>query len=47
MIVVDEDQCIGCGSCVEICHEHCMALVDDVAKINYEFCLLFGVSPMG
>ena len=38
MIVADKDKCTGCGSCVEICHEHCMALIDDTVRINYELC---------
>jgi len=38
MVIVDKDKCTGCGSCVKICHEHCIALVDDTASIDYEFC---------
>jgi len=38
MIVVNKDECTGCGLCVKICHEHCMALVDDTVRINYELC---------
>jgi NAD-dependent dihydropyrimidine dehydrogenase PreA subunit/nitroreductase len=38
MIVVNKDKCIGCGSCVKICHEHCMALIDDTVRINHEIC---------
>lgn len=38
MIVADKDKCTGCGLCVEICHEHCMALSDDAVSINYELC---------
>jgi nitroreductase/NAD-dependent dihydropyrimidine dehydrogenase PreA subunit len=38
MIVINEAECTGCGSCVEICHEHCMALVEGTIRINYEFC---------
>ena len=38
MIVLNEAQCTGCGSCIDICHEHCMALVDGIVRINYQFC---------
>ena len=38
MVTVDKDKCTGCGSCVKICHEHCIALVDDTVSIDYEFC---------
>lgn len=38
MIVVDKDKCTGCGSCVDICHEHCMALTDGTVSIDYEYC---------
>jgi len=38
MIVADKDKCTGCGLCVKICHEHCIALVDDTVRINYELC---------
>ncbi len=38
MIVVDKDKCGGCGSCVKICHEHCITLVDDRVSIDYQFC---------
>jgi nitroreductase/NAD-dependent dihydropyrimidine dehydrogenase PreA subunit len=38
VIVVDKDRCIGCGLCVNICHEDCIALVEDIARINHELC---------
>jgi len=38
MIVVDKEQCVGCGQCVKICHEHCMVLVDNTVTIDYQFC---------
>ena len=38
MIVVNKDECTGCGLCVKICHEHCTTLVDDTVRIDYEFC---------
>jgi len=38
MIVADKDKCTGCGLCVKICHEHCMALSDDAVSINHELC---------
>lgn len=38
MVVCDEAQCTGCGACTDICHEHCMTLVDGIVKIDYQFC---------
>jgi nitroreductase len=38
MVLFDKEKCVGCGSCVKICHEHCIALVDGVACIDYAFC---------
>lgn len=38
MIIHSPDICIGCGSCVKICHEHCMTLIDRTVSINYEIC---------
>jgi nitroreductase/Pyruvate/2-oxoacid:ferredoxin oxidoreductase delta subunit len=38
VIVVNTDKCEGCGQCVRICHEHCMALINDRLSIDYEYC---------
>jgi nitroreductase/NAD-dependent dihydropyrimidine dehydrogenase PreA subunit len=38
MVIVDKDKCTGCGSCVKICHEGCMALVDGIASIDLKYC---------
>jgi len=27
MVVIEEGKCTGCGSCVKICHQHCLHLV--------------------
>jgi len=38
MIVVDAEKCTGCGLCVRICHEHCIALVDGSVSVDDEYC---------
>jgi ferredoxin len=38
MITIDGDKCAGCGMCVKVCHNRCVALIDDVASVNYELC---------
>ena len=38
MVVIDREKCTGCGSCVKICHEGCLSLVDGVASIDYDYC---------
>lgn len=38
MIRISADRCQGCGECANICHEHCISLVDQVVNIHYDFC---------
>jgi NAD-dependent dihydropyrimidine dehydrogenase PreA subunit/nitroreductase len=38
VVIVDADKCIGCGSCVEICHEGCMWLDGSTAAIDHALC---------
>ena len=38
MVVVDKEKCTGCGSCVKICHEHCMSLVDRNVVVDHAVC---------
>jgi len=43
LAVVNEEECIGCGTCVEKCPMETISLVDDIAKINNEKCIGCGV----
>jgi nitroreductase/NAD-dependent dihydropyrimidine dehydrogenase PreA subunit len=38
MIVIDRERCNACGSCVRICHEHCMELIDGSVRIDHTVC---------
>jgi nitroreductase/NAD-dependent dihydropyrimidine dehydrogenase PreA subunit len=38
MITIDKDKCTGCGLCEKICHESCIAVVDNSPNITYEVC---------
>ena len=38
MVVIDKARCTGCGSCVGICHEHCMALSNRKVTIEHALC---------
>lgn len=38
MVVRDTGKCTGCGTCVKICHEHCMSVVDKKIQIDYRYC---------
>ena len=37
-IIVDEEKCTGCGSCVEVCPCDAITIVNDKAKIDLEEC---------
>ena len=38
MVIIDQDQCNGCGLCIRICHEHCISWSDDRLIIDRRFC---------
>jgi NAD-dependent dihydropyrimidine dehydrogenase PreA subunit/nitroreductase len=38
VVTIDEEKCTGCGSCVEICHEGCMALDGGTVTIDHALC---------
>ncbi|MBN1288056.1 MAG: 4Fe-4S binding protein [Actinobacteria bacterium] len=31
--VISEDDCTGCGLCIDVCEQECLDLVDDVCKL--------------
>ena len=38
MVRIDAERCTRCGSCVKVCHEHCMTLADSAPAIDYRSC---------
>ncbi|MFX0023657.1 MAG: 4Fe-4S dicluster-binding protein [Candidatus Hermodarchaeota archaeon] len=36
---IDEDQCTGCGTCIERCHMDAITLTDDVSNVNIARCI--------
>ena len=38
-IIVDEEKCTGCGSCVEACPSEAITIENDKAKIDLEECV--------
>ncbi|MHA2129412.1 MAG: indolepyruvate ferredoxin oxidoreductase subunit alpha [Candidatus Hodarchaeales archaeon] len=38
-VEVDQDTCIGCGDCLEVCVFNSMELIDDKARVNQKRCL--------
>jgi Fe-S-cluster-containing hydrogenase component 2 len=38
-IIVNEEKCTGCGSCVEVCPSNAITIENDKAKIDLEECV--------
>jgi Pyruvate/2-oxoacid:ferredoxin oxidoreductase delta subunit len=38
VIVINEQECTGCETCVEACPAEAISMVDGVAKIDYDAC---------
>lgn len=41
-MVVNKEQCIGCGACASICPVGAIEMVDGTAQINKEVCVNCG-----
>jgi len=41
-VKVDEDLCVGCEECLEVCVFRGMEMVDGIAQVNQERCLGYG-----
>lgn len=40
---IDDEECIGCGTCIDICPMETIDIIDDIASINAEKCIGCGV----
>ena len=38
-VEVDQDACIGCGDCLEVCVFQGMEMIDEKARVNQKRCL--------
>lgn len=38
MIVIDKEECDYCGTCVAICPENCIDLLEQEIDIDYDLC---------
>ena len=43
LAVVDENTCIGCGTCASLCQFDAITIYDDIAHISFESCMGCGV----
>ena len=38
MITIEQEKCTACGICVDICHEYCMHIENDILAIDHTYC---------
>lgn len=41
--VINKNDCIGCGTCVEKCPTEAIGLIDDIAVVNIDKCIGCGI----
>lgn len=38
-VVINEETCIGCGACIEVCPTEALEMKDEKAKVDAEKCV--------
>jgi ferredoxin len=42
MVIIDNEKCTGCGICIQICHEDCMGIENNLVTIRHNHCSTCG-----
>jgi len=47
MILIDEERCCYCGSCVAVCPQNIIELIDTYLRIDHQKCINCGICVKG
>jgi NAD-dependent dihydropyrimidine dehydrogenase PreA subunit/nitroreductase len=42
MVIINAERCTGCETCINVCHQFCMAVINNVVTIEFDKCSTCG-----